>query len=339
MKKKGRRKDGNIILFPDLEKRLLEKGLEELHQRKFKEAIRLFEEAKEMDSEDADVYVGLVLAYYEMGELERAKQFVQGMLKEGMGEYFQTIDLYLMILVQLHDYQEIITTIEMLEEESEIPIEKQEHFAKLLAFSQRMAESMDIQEEPVDRASDSPEAFDLLELEDSNQQLLAITELSHKNIRSYIENVKKYLESRDGHPFFKTMLIHILQEQEYDKEVIVEKFGEEKAMIPTSVVPFRENEQWIGIQKELVHLESKNPTLFQQIISLVERHLFLVYPFELQPDHPSLWAAAYHLTALDYNGFHRSLKEIAEEYRVSPIEVEKASSFITKLEEISYPII
>ncbi|MEQ2526911.1 tetratricopeptide repeat protein [Robertmurraya yapensis] len=342
MKKKGRKRiDGNVILFPNLEKRLLDRGLEQLQEKNFSEAIQLFEEAKALAPEDSDIYVGLVLAYYEAGALQNAKQLAKEMLKEDIGDYFQTVDLYLMILVQLHEYDEIITTIEVLEEEREIPLDKQEHFSKLLAFSKRMADARTFSEY-------EEENEDLLDFEepvnfslegDPNKQVLAIAELAHKNVRPYIEEVKDYLKSKDGHPFLKTMLLNILQEQEYEKEIHIEKFDSEKMVIPTAIVPIRESEQFLEIKQVLNPIEDKDPILFQQMLSLLERHLFLISPFELEPKDPRVWAASYHLIGLEFNGVEMLIDDMAIQYKVELAEMEKACSFIRKLEKISYPII
>lgn len=344
MKKKGRRRsEGNVILFPDLDKRLLERGLEQLQNKRFHDAVQLFEKAKTLSPEDADIYVGLVLAYYESGQLQKARQFAKEMLKEGIGDYFQTVDLYLMILIQLHEHEEIVTTIKVLQEEKEIPLDKQEHFQKLLDFSQRMLDNLVPDEEsevevPLD-STEGLQELDLFQSNDPNRQVLVIAELTHKNVRNYIKQVKVYLEDKEAHPFLKTMLLNILHEQEYDKEVKIEKFCMEKTLVPTEMVSLHECEQFKGIQKELSHLENQDPILYQQLISFLERHLYLIYPFDLEPNQFKLWAAAYHLTGLNYNGVETTIEEIAEQYQVDQEELKQACSFIEKLEKISYPII
>lgn len=337
MKKKGKaRVEGNVILLPDLEKRLLDRGVERLQQKNFAEAIQLFEEAQKLSPDDADIHIGLVLAYYESGALQKAKQLAKNMLKEAVGDYFQIVDLYLTVLVQLHEYEEIITTIEVLQEEREIPFEKQEHFSKLLTFSRRMADNRAVQEE-IEEYSTQP--LNLLEGQDTNQQLFTILELSQKNVRPYIEDVKTYLKSENGHPFLKTMLCNILQEQDFEKEILVKKFGWERLIIPATLAPFQENEQFLMIRSDLVQIESMDPVLFQHIVSLLERHFFLIYPFEFEPNLPKLWAAAYHLKGYEFNGVVKSVEEIGEQYQIEVNELERACAFITKLEEISYPII
>src|SRR5690554_3378652 len=139
MKKRGSKKsDKKVILFPNLVQRSLEKGLEYLQNKKYGPAVGLFEETLSYSPDNRDVYIGLLLAYYESGMLEKAKKTAKEMLAKGIGDYFDTVELYLMILVQLKEYDEMSATISALFDEQEIPYEKREHFFRLLEFANRM---------------------------------------------------------------------------------------------------------------------------------------------------------------------------------------------------------
>ncbi|HWJ79832.1 MAG TPA: tetratricopeptide repeat protein, partial [Niallia sp.] len=117
MKKHEPEQKENIIYFPNLDKRLLEKGLDAIQQKKYKDALPLLNDALERNPDNSDIKIGLILSYYELGMLEDAKLIAKGMLAEGSGDYLQVLDLYIMILVQLHEYEEIVTTIEVLLED------------------------------------------------------------------------------------------------------------------------------------------------------------------------------------------------------------------------------
>ncbi|MDZ5470777.1 tetratricopeptide repeat protein (plasmid) [Bacillus sp. 31A1R] len=349
MKKRERKKKvGNVVFFPDIEKRLLEKGLEQLQNKDFKQAVTLFEEARKLDHENSDIHIGLVLSYYEAGYLQEAKKVAKEMLKEGIGDYIQAVDLYLMILVQLHEYDEIVTTIEVLLEEREVPIEKYEHFSRMLEFSRRMAEGKAVEDGQVDvmdevnefTEASRPLQLDLFTEGDPRELMLTIAQLSNVNIRPYLDQIKQYLKSSEGHPFLKTMLINVLMEHEYDKEVVIEKFNRQQTVEPTQLPNIHDNPQKLEIANMLnTQLEHEDPVLLEHIMSLVERHLFLMYPFELSPGEPRDWAAAYHLVAVNYHGYERTARDVCEVYDSNEENVENAHAFITKIEEISYPII
>jgi len=338
MKKREQEKKDNVIFFPDLDKRLLQKGLDAIQEKRFKEAVLFLEEAKERNPVHSDINIGLILSYYELGLLDQAKQIAKEMLKEDQGDYIQVLDLYIMILVQLHEYEEIVTTIEVLLEEHQIPANKIEHFSKMLIFSRKMADSSS----PVDKDDYSEEEpldadTNLMEVEDPQEQMLLIAKMSTQNIRAYIEEVELYLRDEEKNPFLKTMLINILQEQEYEKEVVIQKFDRTIVIKPTALKDMKEQEQYQKITSILIdYVESNDPILFENIKMLIDRQIFLLYPFTLDDYREETWAAAYHAVVNQYFG-QEDGEEILVLYGVKEDDLEQAKTFINQLEQISYP--
>ncbi|EIJ79073.1 hypothetical protein PB1_15984 [Bacillus methanolicus PB1] len=341
MKKRDRNNKDNIILFPDLEKRLMEKGLEKLQLKEYHEAIHLFSEAKNLDPENTEIHIGLVLAYFESGNLGEAKLLAKEMLKKGIGDYSQIVELYISILVQLNEYEEIIAVIEALLEEKAIPPEKFEHFSRILHLSKKMIESKKekrVAEENLHSIYEDKKK--LFSSHDPKEQILKVAKISKQNIRPFIEEIKSYFISEEGHPFLKTMLLNILKEQEYKKEVRVNKFGKTEYLIPAKLTDIREQNKMFEITYMLKDtLENEDPVLFENIKTLIERHFFLMYPFDFSPTDPSVWAAAYHYIGTEYFGSARSVGEFAEKYNASAEEINKALKIIREIDKISYPII
>jgi tetratricopeptide (TPR) repeat protein len=338
-----RRKD-NVIIFPDLEKRLTEKGLESLQKKKYVEAVHFFEQAKDMEPENTDTLIGLVLAYFEAGLLKDARELSKDMLYRGIGDYFQMVDLYIMILIQLNEYEEVVQTIEALLEEREIPSEKSDHFTTILQFSKKMVENKPVEDVPDPRdmlkTEFIPQELNLFTYQDPKEQMLLVARLSNQNVRPYIHDIKAYLASISGHPFLKTMLLNVLKEQEYDRKVEVSKLGLIREFIPSELPDIQSQEKKTMITDRLRDLlESDDPVLFENIKSLVERHFFLTFPFELEPEDIGAWAAAYHYIALEYYGMNASAIHLTDQYETSNQNFEKARAVLQEIEEISYPII
>ncbi|MCM3116719.1 tetratricopeptide repeat protein [Neobacillus sp. MER 74] len=339
MKKRERvkRKD-NIVFFPGLEKRLTDKGLENLEKKKFKEAINLLEEAREYDPDNDEILIGLVLAYFEAASFQKAKALAKEMLHKGIGDYLQMVDLYLTVLIQLHEYHEIVSTVEALLEEKEIPPEKHDHFLTILQFSRRMAENRQLDLEENEPEEKTVQELNLFANENLNEQMLLISSLAEKNIRPYLHEIADYLEAEAGHPFLKTILLTLLKEQEIDRELLIRKFGMDKKVIPTQLPEVREEPRMREIKTLLEsHLESENPGLFENTCGMVERNFFISYPFELEPESTHAWAAAFHYLAQDYMGINTSMDDLSKEYGVSVREIEEAISKIEEIEKISYP--
>lgn len=341
MDKRERKKQNNkIILFPGLEKRLLEKGIESFQQRRYQESITFFEEAMEIEPENADIHIGLVLAFFESGALNKAKEIANKMLQKGIGDYIQIMDLYLMILVQLHQYNEIAATIEVLLEEREIPKEKYEHFNRMLQFSRKMADSNPKEGEkeiaPIEEFKGGK--LNLFSCQDQNEQMILAAQLAERNITPYIEDIKAYLESGEGHPFFKTMLLNVLSEHGYDKDVGLQKLDKRIIVKPSDLPPVNKQPQLLTIISRLgAYLEQEDPVLYENIKSLIERHFFLTYPLQAEPADEAAWASAYHILANEYLGLADSAEKLAQIYGAVEEEVNQAHAFIKKLEEISYP--
>jgi tetratricopeptide (TPR) repeat protein len=339
MKKRERvKRKENIIFFPGLEKRLTDRGLESLQNKKFTEAINFLEEARALSPDDHDILIGLVLAYFEASSYQKAKVLANEMLLKGIGDYFHLVDLYLSILIQLHEYEEIVITVEALLEEKEIPPEKHDHFSTILQFSKRMAE-----QEPPSQDESLPEeenikGLNLFSLHSLNEQMLAVSSLAEKNIRPYISEITDFLTAETGHPFLKTMLLILLKEQEYEKEIAVQKFGMESNVIPTLLPEIKFQPRMQEIKTLLKNcLEQSNPVLFENIIGMVERIFFISYPFELEPKNSEAWAAAFQFLVLDYMGLTPNMDELLDEYEATVEEIEHAQFKIRELEEISYP--
>ncbi|WP_313801018.1 tetratricopeptide repeat protein [Cytobacillus sp.] len=336
MKKRDRKKlNDKVILFPDLEKRLLEKGLEKMQQKRFREAIEHLEEAIRLDPENSDIHIGLVLAYFEWGSLQKAKEIAADMLQKGIGEYIQIIDLYLMILVQLHQYDEIVTTIEILLEEKEIPTEKYESFTRMLEFSRRMAKEKSEMEYEEAAVEEGDTDIDLFAFKTQQEQMNVAAQLAERNIQSYIDEIKTYLHSKEGSPFFKTMLLNVLIEHAYDKEVIVEKLGRTLSVIPTQLPPVHmlpEIESLLCVLSS--RIEHEDPILFENIKSLISRHSFILYPFQLDMHEEKALAAAYHTLIAEYLGLNIE-EDLVFLYEVKMEEMKEALRELKQLEEIS----
>jgi tetratricopeptide (TPR) repeat protein len=329
----------NIFLFPNVDKLLMEKGLESLQNKKFSEAIDYLEKAKELDSYNDEIGLGLIIAYFESGNLIAAKKLASESLQMGLGDYFQLIDIYIMILLQLNEYEEIVTTLEALIEEKEIPSEKLDNFSKILEFSKRKLESENMYGK-IAPSYEEVETFDLSQVQSLNDQFLVVAKLSERNVRVHLKEIKEYLSSQQGHPFMKTMLLQLLKEQEVNEEINLEKFNQYITVNPTELIAIEKIPESIEVTTILKQtIEQENPTLYESIIAILDRHSFLLYPIERKPNNPFLWAAAYHFITIEYFGESKSIENMAEKYELEQRSLRDAVAFIRELEEISSPLI
>src|SRR4051812_12493282 len=106
---KQKAEETKVVAFPNLGERLIVKGMDELGSRNFRKAATLFSQAREFDPDNDEVCMGLVVSLVELEYYEEAKALCQEMLNKGIGDYFQLINIYLMVLLQLGEHQEMVT--------------------------------------------------------------------------------------------------------------------------------------------------------------------------------------------------------------------------------------
>lgn len=329
------KKQGNIIYFPGTKEQLEKKGLELLQEKNYHEAIPFLENLRTLEPDNSNIYIGLLLAYFDGGKIDKAMALVREMLHNGIGDEIDTVNIYIMLLVQRHEYEQVIVVLEKVLEE-DLSEERREYFNRLLSFSQKMVDNQieikKVQEdEPIERK------FDLFQFRDPHEQMVVARKLKDSNIIPYLEELKEYLRSIDGDLFFKTLLINVLKEHQYDKPVEIEKFERQIKVIPKYMLDIAEDNDLSEIKKKIEQkLENEDPILFESIQSLIERHNFLLYPFSLDFIELPAWAAAYHALGNEYFGNNQTEDELLEKYGANLSEMRKAKDFIKQIEEISY---
>ena len=327
---KEKRDHNKIILFPGLEGRLVEKGLDAIVNKRFQEAAELLAQVVEMNEEHYNARFGLIVALVELGKYREAKSHCRSILQQGIGDYLKTMEMYIMILVQLQEYEEMEATIHALVEEGQIPVERLEHFESMLQFSHRMSkEGIDVYTE-----DDSENELGLL-VKSTEEQLLLLSKIKEENVRKYIVEIKDYLQSPEGHPFVKTMLLLLLKEQEVQEACDVEKFLKHITVVPVQLENIQERVFFLEIVKALDHvLGQENPSLYQLALQLVERYHYLTFPMEPHQDF-DMWAAAFHILAEQYQGFTVDEMKVAQQYSSEKEKVVEVLRVIQKIEEIS----
>lgn len=337
---RNREKKSNIVKFPNVEKLLVEKGLNCLERKQFLDAIRFFEEAKEEDPYNEQLLIGLLIAYFEANYLCEAKEVANEILQKGIGDYYQVMDLYIMILLQLHEYEEVIETIQLLLEEQHFSIERQEHLKDILIFSKKMLAGKQESLKP-DTNKESKPALPLQAITNEQEQLTRIKNFADQNVRPYMDEITEFLKAEASHPLLKTMLLHILKEQEIEKELIVTKFGMTKQIRPRLLddMPVQLQVDITTVLQEMI--ASEDPVLYENIKALVEQQFFLLYPFELTLCDVHICAAAYHLLGLQYHGYEilNVLDKIVSLYHVPQDKLEEKFARIQEIDRHTYPII
>ncbi|MGD6847009.1 M48 family metallopeptidase [Rossellomorea aquimaris] len=322
---------GKIVQFPGLKDRLLEKGVQALEKGEVHESSQLLTQAYELEPDNPDINTALVLSLYESKQYDKARYICKEMLLEGIGDYFEVVDMYLMILIQLHQHREVVDTINALFDEKEVPFEKEEHFRKLLQFSEKVVNGKaQIPEEASEEDQSS-----ILSGKSLEEQTLIVAQLVHRNIQPFIGELLSVLKEPAAHPFLQTMILNVLREHGMDKEVDVAKFEVKEQVSPSALEDVFESDFFRLVTDALDDLLAQtNPTLFQHAQELLKRHTFLLYPFTIEEDPKAIASVYAYYTAGMF------ADAILEEELKDQVENTQSQWILTRLkelEEISSP--
>jgi tetratricopeptide (TPR) repeat protein len=285
MKKKNIRRRGNVVLFPGTIERMLEEARAFAENFQYEEANALFEKAFELT--DGDELSLSVYAYslYELKEYERAKEVCEKLLMNGPNAYFEVMELYLTICMQMRQFKQVEKIIESLLDEEVIPPDQLEKFHRLKKLNAEIALN---QNDLIDNAIIGEEDEGIHEEIDVSyflqlpiqQQMMQIQELTEKNIRPYINEITEIIEHETTHPFIQSLLLILFVEQEVNQTVKVAKFDRVKEINPAKLDIPTNLPQFCEISSILSEKLEQEPSILDFVRHLIAKHAIVLYPFE-----------------------------------------------------------
>lgn len=265
--------DKKIIMFPKLETKIIENGLEFFRNKQYEDAIELFEEGLELGVNATLFKSALVISYMETNQLEKGKQLILELLQEDNRNYVTNLNLAVMILFQLNEHNQIITLLDEAFEQERISEENLPHFQEVYQLSKT------IKQKKVEKKYLQLDLFNYETIED---QLLIVRDLLTEQVNPYKEEISNYLLDEEGQDFFKTLLVQMLQDKNDSTEYTISKLNEQLIFVPSEL-----NQQVVQKTKtELETLfikkyENDDPTYLNQLLEFIGRFYFLIYPFDL----------------------------------------------------------
>ncbi|WAA10225.1 tetratricopeptide repeat protein [Fervidibacillus albus] len=281
---KDKRLSGNVIPFPKLEERLLEKGKRLIEKGDAQQALPLLLQAEQMNESNPETMTLLAAAYGQIGNYRDAKEALERLLRIGSGDYFYTMEIYISILFQLNEYERIGELITMLFEEHQIPFHKIDQYKELLDLCNKMKKHT-----LIDDQRDATELFS----GNFSEIIQRMTSMTEKQLFDHLDEIQSFLEQEDRNPFIKTVVFNQLSVQRIDKPVLVKKYGLEVTVNPASYFPIKEVPFITDVKKWIEKQYSfENPVFMEYALTLADRFFFNVYPLEKQFSNPIVWSKA-----------------------------------------------
>ncbi|GGE42492.1 hypothetical protein GCM10011391_21600 [Pullulanibacillus camelliae] len=318
-------KDGNIVHFPNLSVRLLDKGIAALKDKQYREAFDLFKQLHDIDPEHPQAAYGLAVCYVELGFYKEARDLTKEMMKRDIGHYYDVLKLHITVLIQMKEYQEVLTLIEAVLSENDVPTDIRQTLQQLEYFSQQRADEPVIEaniegvQENFQHSQDDPSKIADsiaigLQSTQYDHQLAAIQKARDFGVVS--QALIEYLKS-DADGFLKSLVLEALQENGYQESVNIIKFGNTYTVDLNEALFYNEFSDSVKQLLEDV-LASNNPSLEDVAWQVWNHFVLTIFPRSLEPNEPKLWAAACYLYSNEMMGM-----EVEEEIIESLFSVAK----------------
>lgn len=196
--------------------------------------------------------------------------------------YFEVMELYLTICMQLRQFKQVEKIIESLFDEQLIPDHEVEKFERLKNLNAHIAENQESHFQAPIIEDDELEEFTAAEFlkMSAQQQMIMIHELTERNIRPYSDELKAVIENDAIQPFIKSLLLILLVEQEVNITVTVTKFAQSKELNPVNFLLPTKLPQYKEITEKIAEQLAQEPSTLEFALHLIDKHAIVLYPFE-----------------------------------------------------------
>lgn len=281
--------------------------------------------------DDVSIYQKIV-CLYGLGRYEEAYMVSKNALESVEKNYYDVLCMHIAILVALEKDEEAI---ELLEEELRMPYipYQYENFLNTTYDTLYRKKLQNSKKYNVYDVCNDQELKDILiEQRDKNILLIVLDQLSKRNIRLYLNELKFILKAKDYPNEVKTVILELLSEQGVDEQVVVHNNGVDIEVDICSLTPLMEQlsiTEIIGKIEECV--DDKDISIYNACQDLLIAYLASVYPIEIEEDEYDVIAASIYYAAITNYNIDKTMDEICALFDVKADFVEPYYEKICKL--------
>lgn len=279
-KKRTIQKFENIVVFPGTIERLLTEAHSYAENYQYDLANEAFAEALQYTEGDEMTLSVYAYSLYEARAYEKAKIICEELFSLGPVMYFEAMELYLTILMQLREFKQVEKIIETLLEEGTIPDDQIEKFQRLKNLNAEIAENKILQKHSFEEVDTDLVSLSHFLALTPNEQLMIVHELTAANIRPIADQLKAIIEHEQINPFIKSLILILLVEQEISIDVTINKFNREKTVNPAELELPTNMPQFQHVSNYVLQALEKEPSTLEMVEFLLSKHAIATYPFE-----------------------------------------------------------
>ncbi len=322
--------EDNIVFFPKLKDRIISLGKKALEEKNYSKALMLCDQLKEMNEHNSQTELAAVACLLEGNKTIEAKIRCEDLVF-GPFESDEAIEVYISILFQLKEYEELQKCIKKLLLQKRIDENQMDKYQAMLSLSNKVAP---------ERSEHHNEMLNLHNLVENNvsiqKQLEIINELRVIDCGLVINQIEEIVKSSQANPLIQSFILFILQEQSIDHDFEIKKMNQQ--MNWNAISDKNEHDHFIVtvVQKLSYVLESEDPSAFELAKTHFQHFMTIYFPFIPEPNNEDIWTACFYSIVQEY--FDRKVDEddLFELFKVEYEEVQRAIILVRQFEKEGY---
>ncbi|MFB7140938.1 DUF3196 family protein [Gottfriedia sp. NPDC056225] len=322
--------EDNIVFFPKLKDRIINLGKKALEEKDFIKALKLCDQLKEMNDHNSQTELAAVACLLEGNRAKEARERCEELVF-GPFESDEAIEIYISILFQIKEYEELQKSIKRLLTQNRIDENQMDKFQAMLTLSKKVIS---------DREGGKIQTLDLHNLvensEPINKQLELINELRATDCTLVLNQIGDILKSSKANPLIQSFILFILQEQSIEKDFEINKVNQRMTWNVTISVD--EHNSFVdAILKKLSDiLESENPSAFEFAKQHFRHFMTIYFPFVPMPAEVNTWAACFYCIVQQFFDYDVEDEEIKDLFNVEYFPVQSAIALVKRFEDEGY---
>lgn len=304
------KKTTKIIAFPGM----IQRANAHIVNYEYDKAVQIFDQMQQLQplqDEEAAIYA---FALSEVKRYEDAKALCETLMAKQTANYWDIVELYIKVSMQLKNYQQVEKFITTLIDDKAVPKDKYAHFQQLHSLNAKIAKQTTIAAKSLDC-----ESFFVKTVSEQMAQLYEWKALAIAKQKALICAI---IEHENAHPMVQSLALLLLVEQEVSATVKVHKLGKEIVVNTDDLQLPTQMKQYSDIATYLEEALMQDPTALEMANQLLIKHAILTYPLEWQP--------------FDADDIALGYKQFIEELfgKVQEVDVE-VQQYLQQLEEIA----
>ncbi|SET77439.1 Tetratricopeptide repeat-containing protein [Salinibacillus kushneri] len=269
------KKHQDVVIFPGWKKELEQDGLEALKEKRYEDALENILLLEEFEAASYEILTGKVICYIELGRYDEAIALCRKLMKEDEENYYKYLHIYITVLFQTSQYDEITSLLDEIFSTEEIPYTYREQFQQIYDLSQNFNQDYE------NEHNDKEIQYFLHNLEGGSfqEQWRLLSLIRKKPVEDYVEDFIPYFSDTDLNPVLKTGLLQWFMEQGIDREIEIDKFKQMKMVNPKELSDILDQSFAQEVIKALDWVEQQDPTLFEFTKQILFRFLYVYFPF------------------------------------------------------------